>query len=187
MKMKHADLIRRDSSFLLLIDIQERLAPAIDQVELVIRRNRWLLQVASELKVPVTITEQYPQGLGPTVAGLQKFTASADVLEKTHFSALAEPGIAEQLRSLKRPQVVITGTEAHVCVLQTAIDMQRDGFQVFIVQDAVGSRTEKNKTLALERMRQAGCVIVSSEMVAFEWLHKSATDEFRRISKNYLR
>lgn len=185
--MKLSQLIRRDNSFLLLIDIQERLAPAIDQGRAVIDQNQWLLKIASELSVPVVVTEQYPKGLGHTVADLSALLEEALVLEKTHFSAFAEPAIAERLQNLQRKQVVITGTEAHVCVLQTAIDMQAAGFQVFIVEGAVGSRREQDKKLALERMRQAGCVIVSSEMVAFEWLHKSATDEFRRISKQYIR
>lgn len=181
------DLIRRNASFVLLIDVQERLAPAIHDGSAVVARNKWLLQIASELTVPVVVTEQYPQGLGHTVPELSGLLQLAQVLTKTHFSAFAEPAISTYLQSLNRPQVVVTGTEAHVCVLQTALELQSAGFQVFIVADAVGSRSVEDKQLALERVRQAGCIVVSSEMVVFEWLHKSATDEFRRISKAYLR
>lgn len=185
--MKLSQVIQRSASFVLLIDIQERLAPAISQGDDVIARNAWLLQIANELQVPVVVTEQYPKGLGATVETLQPLLTHATWIEKTHFSALAEPQIQTQLQGLQRPQVIVTGTEAHVCVLQTALDLQAAGFQLFIVADAVGSRVQDNKALALQRLRDAGCIIVSSEMVAFEWLHKSGTDEFRHISKTFIR
>lgn len=185
--MKHSALIHRGTSFVLLIDIQERLAPAIEQGEEVIDRNHWLLSIANELSVPVVATEQYPKGLGHTVPALQPALVHALVMQKTHFSAFAEADIADKLKNLNRPQVILTGTETHVCVLQTALDMQSAGFQVFVVADAVGSRLAASKALALQRMRDAGCIVVSGEMVAFEWLQQSATDEFRHISKTYIR
>ncbi|RUO26931.1 hydrolase [Aliidiomarina minuta] len=185
--MKHSPLIQRHACFVLLIDIQQKLAPAIAESESVIERNQWLLNIAHELSVPVVATEQYPSGLGHTVAALEEQMKQAIVYEKLHFSAFQEKSIADALVGLNRPQVIITGTETHVCVLQTALDMQEAGLQVFVVEDAVGSRRELNKQLALQRMQQAGCVIVSSEMVAFEWLQRCATDEFRHISKTYIR
>ncbi|MGX5915241.1 hydrolase [Aliidiomarina sp. Khilg15.8] len=185
--MKHSATIQRASSFVLVIDIQEKLAPAIDQSEAIVERNQWLINIANDLAVPVVVTEQYPQGLGHTVAALQPQIKHADLLQKLHFSAFQDADGADHMKQLNRPQVVITGTETHVCVLQTALDLQGAGFQVFVVADAVGSRAPDNKALALDRMRQAGCSIVSSEMVAFEWLHRCATDEFRNISKTYLR
>lgn len=184
---KETMLIKRQHSFLLVIDIQARLAPAIDHGTEVIERNRWLLDIAAEMTLPVIVAEQYPQGLGHTVAELQASIKTAQVMEKTHFSAFQDTKLAASIHALKRPQVVLTGTEAHVCVLQTALDLVAAGFQVFVVADAVGSRHGYNKELALQRMRYAGCQVVSSEMVAYEWLHKSATDEFRHISKTYLR
>lgn len=185
--MKHATLIQRSTSFLLVVDIQARLAPAIDNHESITERNQWLLGIASELDVPRVVTEQYPKGLGHTIDALQQHIKGAHVVEKTHFNAFAEEAVKTYLQQLKRPQVIITGTEAHVCVLQTALDMHAHGFQVFIVADAIGSRQPANKQVALERMRGVGCQVVTSEMVAFEWLHRSATDEFRHISKNYIR
>lgn len=185
--MKHSHVMQRNASFVLLIDVQARLAPAIHQSEQVIAQNAWLVQIANELEVPVVVTEQYPKGLGATVEALQPLLKHATWVEKTHFSALAEAQVEAQLRNLQRPQVIVTGTEAHVCVLQTALDLVAAEFQVFVVADAVGSRVPDNKALALQRLRDAGCIIVSSEMVAFEWLHKSGTDEFRHISKTYIR
>lgn len=185
--MKHSATIQRSGSFVLLIDVQEKLAPAIDQSETIVDRTQWLLNIAHELSVPVVVTEQYPQGLGPTVNTLLPQLKAATVLQKLHFSAFQDAAIADYLRQLNRPQVLLCGTETHVCVLQTALDMQAAGFQVFVVADAAGSRSAADKALALERMRQAGCSIVSAEMAAFEWLHRCATDEFRHISKTYLR
>lgn len=185
--MKHSATIQRNSSFVLVIDIQQKLAPAIDQSIALIERNQWLLNIANSMAMPVLVTEQYPQGLGTTVHELQPQIKEAKVMHKLHFSAYQETTIAEHVKQLNRPQVVLCGTEAHVCVLQTALDLQAAGFQVFVVADAVGSRNVNDKALALERMRQAGCSIVSAEMVAFEWLHRCATDEFRHISKTYLR
>lgn len=184
---KETMLIKRQHSFLLVIDIQARLAPAIEHGPEVIERNRWLLDIATEMSIPTVIAEQYPKGLGHTVEELRASIKAAQVMEKTHFSAFADADLAASIQALKRPQVILTGTEAHVCVLQTALDLVAAGFQVFVVADAIGSRHVHNRELALQRMRYAGCQIVSSEMVAYEWLHRSATDEFRHISKTYLR
>ncbi|MCL5050827.1 hydrolase [Aliidiomarina maris] len=185
--MRLNSLIQRDQSVLCVVDVQQRLAPAIVNVAALIERHQWLLAIANQLLVPVVYTEQYPQGLGPTVNELNGLLASAQKLEKTHFSAYAEQHVREYFSQTKRQQIVLTGTETHVCVLQTALDMQAQGFKVFVVEDAVGSRRESDKRLALQRLRDNGCQIVSSEMVAFEWLHRSATDEFKHISRNFLR
>ncbi|WP_288743974.1 isochorismatase family protein, partial [uncultured Rheinheimera sp.] len=109
------------------------------------------------------------------------------VMEKIHFSALREPLIAERLKLSGKTQLVIIGTETHVCVLQTAMDALAAGYQVFIVEEAVGSRTEQNRQLALLRLQQAGAQIISKEMLAFEWLDKAGTDNFRTISKGWIR
>lgn len=179
-------LIKADQSLLLIIDIQERLAPAIHEGESVIAHNLWLTGVARRLDVPVLATVQYPRGLGATVPALAEMLAPEEVVEKIHFSAVAD-GCLDELPALARRQVVITGTETHVCVLQTALDLLGRGKEVFVVAEAVGSRRPEDKALALERLRQAGCVIVSREMVAFEWLHRAGTDLFRAVSRDFIR
>lgn len=179
-------LIRADHSMLLLIDLQERLAPAIRDIDAVLRHNLWLVAVAQRLAVPVAATVQYPAGLGPMVPTLTARIPVEDVVEKIHFSAVAD-GCLEALSGFSRRQVVLTGTEAHVCVLQTALDLLAIGKEVFVVAEAVGSRRPEDRELALERLRQEGCRIVSREMVAFEWLHKAGSDIFREISREYLR
>lgn len=185
--MSSPHLIQRDNSLLLIIDVQERLLPAIDNYSAVVEAHRWLLSVAVELNVACLVTEQYPQGIGHTAQALQPYLDKVPVAEKTHFSAMQEPACREAIAARQKKQLVIIGTEAHVCVLQTALDAIVSDYQVFVVADAVGSRHPDDKALALQRMEQAGCTIVSREMVAFEWLGRSATDEFRHISKTYLR
>ena len=179
-------LINADHSLLLLIDLQERLAPAIQDIDTVLRHNLWLVAVTQRLAVPVGATVQYPSGLGPLVPELTACIAPERVVEKIHFSAVAD-GCLERLPDFSRRQIVLTGTEAHVCVLQTALGLRALGKEVFVVAEAVGSRRATDKELALARLRQAGCHIVSREMVAFEWLHKAGTDQFRQISREFLR
>lgn len=174
-------LIRRDDSLLLLVDLQEKLAPAIFDSERVIANSVRLLEGARQLGVPAFVSEQYVRGLGPSVAAIRSAAVDAHFFEKTHFSCAAEPGVIDLLRAARRPQVILTGTETHVCVLQTAIGLLGAGFEVFLVADAASSRTPENRSAAIERMRAAGIQIVTSEMVLFEWLHAAGTDEFRRL------
>lgn len=179
-------LVKASDSLVLLIDIQTRLAPAIEAADDVVAAARWVLDVASLCQVPVWITEHYPSGLGHTLAPLLTGIAANQVLEKIHFSAWREPAIKQQIAEAKRQQIVVLGTETHVCVLQTVLDLLAANFQVFVVIEAVGSRTAANKALALARLQQAGAVIISKEMLAFEWLERAGTDLFRQISKNYI-
>ena len=179
-------IIKADQSLLLLIDLQERLAPAIDGIDAVLRHNLWLTDVAQRLQVPVAATVQYPAGLGPMVPSLTAKIPESCIVEKIHFSAVAD-GCLEQLPDFSRRQIVLTGTETHVCVLQTALGLLALGKEVYVVADAVGSRKSEDKALALERLRQEGCRIVSREMVAFEWLHRAGTEQFRQISREFLR
>lgn len=180
-------LIECAESCLLVVDIQERLLPAIHEGERVIENTAWLMQIAQELEVPLLVSEQYPKGLGHTVPALQSLTPQGALVEKIHFSCAASPACRERLDALDRKQVVVTGVEAHVCVLQTALGLVSAGQEVFVVADAVSSRRPADATLGLERMRAAGVQIVSREMVAFEWLHRAGTEQFREISRRFLR
>ena len=180
-------LLQASRSFLFVIDIQTRLAPAIDKGSVVINNSCGLIEVARELKIPIRATEQYPQGIGESVPPIKERLKENEILQKMHFSALKEPEIKEHLNKLDRKQVVIVGTEAHVCVFQTAVDLLESGYQVYLVDEAVGSRKARDKELALERLKQMGAQIVCKEMVAFEWLEKSGTDIFRKIVKNWIK
>lgn len=179
-------LIHAERSVLLLVDLQERLYPAIHDGEQVLDNTLWLTRVAQRLAVPVICTEQYPQGLGGTLPALRALLPDAALVEKIHFSAFAEGGILSAAGG-DREQFVVAGTEAHVCVQQTVLDLLNAGRRVFVVEEAVGSRRPSDKALALERMRRRGADIVSREMVAFEWLRRAGTDLFREVSREFIR
>ena len=158
-------LIDAKQSALLVVDVQGKLVPAISGWQALLDHVVWLIRVARRMDVPVLACEQYPQGLGPT-----------------------HPLIAAELPALREsaPRTAATSS-AIVCVLQTVMELLAGGRQVFVVEEAVGSRRESDKALALARMREAGASIVSREMVAFEWLRKADSDLFREISRNFLR
>ncbi|MCG6122450.1 MAG: hydrolase [Microvirga sp.] len=180
-------LMHAKRSRLLIIDLQERLTPAVTGADAAIARTKILLEAASALGVPVDVTEQYSKGLGHTIAPIREaLPDGASVHEKITFSAWRDAGFAAHLkagRTRGRDQVVICGAEAHVCVLQTALDLASNGYGVFFVADATGSRAPTSVDLAIARARAAGCVVVNTEMVVFEWMERAGTDTFRAVSK----
>jgi nicotinamidase-related amidase len=178
--------IKACESVLLVVDIQERLLPAIDGGEAVLANAGWLADAATLIGVPTIVSEQYPRGIGPTEADLRRRLAGAAIVEKIHFSAVSE-GRLFAAPGGDRRQWVVAGTEAHVCVLQTVLDLLAAGREVYIVDDATGSRRARDKALALERMRQEGARIVSREMVVFEWLERADTARFREALARFLR
>lgn len=173
-------------SVLLIIDLQERLSPAIDGGTAVIEHTAWLIGVARKLGVPVIATEQYPQGLGSTDKKIAELLLPGELLEKIHFSAVAEGNLLSHIHG-NRLQWVVCGTESHVCVQQTVLHLLAAGRQVSVVDEAVSSRKASDKALALQRMRQHGADIVSREMVAFEWLNQANTPEFKAVLKSFIR
>ncbi len=175
-------LLQADQSSLLVVEIQERLAPAIADREALIARTATLIEGAGQLGVPILVSEQYPKGLGHTVAALAPLLETEQTITKTHFSCMREPGFADRLRQAGRKQTVVVGMEAHVCVLQTVLDLLAQRFDVFVVADAIGARTAESKSLAIERMRTAGASVVTVEMVLFEWLERADRPEFRPLS-----
>jgi nicotinamidase-related amidase len=144
------------------------------------------LEAAKRLEIPVSVTEQYPKGLGPTVPSVQEALPPETVtLAKTTFSAARDPAIAERIAALRGSglnQLVICGTEAHICVLQSALEFRNTGLDVFVVADAVSSRSNHSVAAACARLLHAGCHWVTTEMVAFEWMGEAATDDFRALA-----
>lgn len=180
-------LMRTETSCLLVVDFQERLMPAIHDPDHIIANAVWLIQIAQRLGVPVLASEQYPQGLGHTVAAIRNLLPAAAFMEKLHFSCAAERECMRRIDALNREQIVVIGAEAHVCVLQTALGLRASNKEVYLVADAVSSRSPRDVELALERMRAEGVRIVSREMAVFEWLHQAGDDRFRAISREFLR
>jgi isochorismate hydrolase len=176
-------LIDAARASLLVVDMQERLVPAMHAPEQVVRGCNILQQGFTQIDLPILQSEQYPKGLGRTVPELANNNARS--FEKLSFSAWRSDNlnaVFEDLKSSGRSQVVVSGVEAHVCVLQTAVDLKTNGFQLFVVADAVSSRTEQSKELALARLRANGVEVVTIEMVLFELLAKAGTAEFKALS-----
>jgi nicotinamidase-related amidase len=171
--------LRREESFLLVIDVQEKLAPHVQGHEQVISRSAALIRAASLLRIPVIVTEHCPDRIGSTVPSLKAL--APEVLAKTHFAGTDEPSIADRLASLNRKQAVVCGMEAHVCVMQTALGLRDAGYQVLLVADAVGSRRPNDREIAIGRLRAAGCWVGSSEMTLFEWMGHAGIPEFREL------
>lgn len=177
-------LISRNDAALLVIDVQEKLIPAMSAPELTVKRIAWLLGVASELDLPIVISEQYPKGLGHTVPELLALAPQAEVVEKVHFSCVAAQCLPQTL--LERKQIILCGIETHVCVLQTALDFVAMGKQVFVVTDAIDCRGKASQEAGIARMRDNGVQLVTREMVAFEAMGAANFEKFRLISKTYL-
>jgi nicotinamidase-related amidase len=173
-------LLSAERSVLLLVDLQQRLMPAIHDGDAVVTRAVRLAEAAVLLDVPVLATEQYPAGLGPTVGPLAGYPRAT--MAKTTFSAAADPGFHGLLPAGTR-EVVIAGCETHVCVLQTALELLGSGHRVILAADAAGSRDPADHRAAIDRARQHGVEVVTSEMVLFEWLRDSRHPAFRQVQK----
>lgn len=174
-------LMNRSDALVLVIDAQEKLWPAIDGHEAILPRMLLILQAAKVLGIPIVATEQYPKGLGATIAPVSSLVGAPMI--KSAFSAGIDPAI---LSAVDRPglrKLLLVGIEAHVCVLQSALDFLASGFQVYVAVDAVGSRRPLDKTTALDRMRSAAVTLTTAESAVFEWTVQAGTEEFKRISK----
>ncbi|MDD0974642.1 hydrolase [Pseudomonas fontis] len=177
-------LIDPTQSTLLVIDVQEKLIGAVSDPAGTLARTRWLLGATAELGLPCVFSEQYPKGLGPTVAELKEAARGAEVVEKLHFSCVAANCLPSSL--MARKQVIVCGMETHVCVLQTVLGLLALNKQVFVVEDACDSRTAYSKATGIQRMRDAGAQIVTREMVLFELLGSASHEKFRTLSKTFL-
>jgi len=173
--------ISRAQAGLVVVDIQERLLPSIHERERVLQNAIRLAKGARALNLPIFVTEQYPKGIGRTVAGLAGAVPEFAPLEKTAFSCCGAKNFNSALASRNVRDVVLCGIEAHVCVCQTALDLLDQGLGVFVAADAISSRTPENRQHGIERMRDAGATIVSAEMILFELLEDAGTDQFKKI------
>lgn len=180
-------LLRASDSLLLLTDIQERLVPHVHEHQRVINHCEWLMGVAEVVGVPVFATEHYPEGIGQTVPRLRRRLPEESVLRKDHFSCMSECSCVARLEATGRNQIVVAGMEAHVCVMQSAIEFHAAGKSVFLVEDAISSRIPADAETAVDRMRRHGIEIVTREMVLFEWAERGATEQFRQLHRRFLK
>jgi nicotinamidase-related amidase len=178
-------LLSREKSQVLIVVVQDKLLSAISGKDRVVDRCVRLVMAARKLGIPVTVSEQYPQGLGPTHDSIRDaFANDGFIADKTEFSCMRNDMLKDRMHELRRQgrsQVVIGGIEAHVCVLQTAIDLESQGFEAFVVADAVGSRAKASRKLGLARLQKSSVDVVDSEMVLFEWMERAGTPEFKQL------
>jgi nicotinamidase-related amidase len=173
--------IRRPAAGVVVVDIQEKLLPAMFESERVVQNSVRLARAAAIFGLPVIVTEQYRKGLGPTAPEVASAVAKFAPLEKLAFSACGAHGFAAALAAQRVEDVILCGIEAHVCVCQTALDLRQQGLRVFVAADAISSRTPENLRFGLDRMREAGAAVVSTEMVIFELLGAAGTEEFKQV------
>jgi len=175
-------LLNQNNTIFLIIDIQEKLLKAQPKAETIVKKSSILAQSAKILGMPVIVTEQYPQGLGSTHQDIKSnLDESAIIFEKTSFSCVQQENFMEILKKLNKKQVVVCGIETHVCVHQTVNDLLKKDFQVYIVQDAVGSRNAFEHKLGIQRILNDGAVPTCVEMVLFELLQKAKHPHFKEI------
>jgi nicotinamidase-related amidase len=175
----------RDRAQLLIVDLQQRLAPHVGSGADVTARCCKLARAARTLSVPITVSEHYPSGLGESLPEIKDACGEASVtLRKLAFSCMREPVIAARLGELAgegRREVALAGMETHVCVMQTALDLLANDYEVFVVADAVGSRDPAARDLALQRMAHAGAALVTAEMLIFEWAERADDPRFKEL------
>ena len=185
MSVKNKFFLDKDKAALVVIDVQEKLCQAMDEKVLskMTKNIGILLESAGELKLPVLITEQYVKGLGSTLPELSEKAAGASSFEKMTFSSCGSEEFVAKLKASGRSQIIITGMETHVCVLQTVIELRDAGFDVHVAKDAVMSRSKRNWQTAIETMILAGAVPTCTEAVMFQLLKVAGTDSFKKLSK----
>jgi len=175
--------ITKEKTAGLIIDIQERLFPAMFEKEILLKNCLTLIQGLTELNLPLITTQQYTRGLGETLPEIQTAIPDFSFIEKRDFSCCDEPVVAGKLKEMEAKNIIICGIESHVCVLQTAVDLKEAGFNPIVVMDCVSSRTKENIELAKERFRYEGILMTSYESILFELTRSSGAMEFKAISK----
>jgi nicotinamidase-related amidase len=174
-------LLHQEDAALLVIDVQDRIN-AVMATQDHLPRIEVLVEACQGLEVPVIASEQYPQGLGPTVESLAAILGDTPPAKLT-FSCARDDGLRGAVEGSGRQQIVVTGIETHVCVLQTALDLLNDGYEVFVPHDAVNSRRPADKEWALHRMATAGAVVTATESALFELLERCDTSDFKTVAK----
>ncbi len=176
-----AGLLRPDEAALVVVDLQEKLLPAIASRERVLRNSVLLLRLADVLSLPVVLTTQYRRGLGATVPEVVEAAPGVAPIDKVSFGCFGSPEFLDRLASLGRHQLVVAGIESHICVAQTVIGALERGYAVHVASDAVGSRSEENRAVGLGRMERAGALLSSTEMAIYELLGRSDGAAFKKM------
>lgn len=176
-------MLQIDNTFLLLIDIQDRLYRAMPDKEELLANVRKLIVGIKAFGIPIVMSEQYPEGIGKTIPEIAELLPDVQGIRKMSFSCCANRDCNSAMAATERNQVLIAGIEAHVCVYHTAMHLQEGGYEVQVVADAVSSRSPRNRDIGIQKMRDAGIAITSVEIALFELLRTAEADKFREISK----
>lgn len=179
--MTKYELNKQDVLFL-VIDIQEKLAKAMEDKEAVVSNTKVLIEAGKLMDIPIIFTEQYPKGIGSTLKNLKKELDTPEIYEKNSFNAYLGD-IKEVIDKKKRKKIIIAGMETHICVMQTTRELIAAGYEVFIANDAVCSRTKDNFVNGLEQMKDMGAIISNTESIIFDLLEVAGTPEFKVLSK----
>ncbi|HSV96424.1 MAG TPA: isochorismatase family protein [Spirochaetota bacterium] len=177
-------ILEKEKTCLMVIDIQERLFNSMeyDIRKNVVRNIGILIETAGAFSMPVVVTEQYARGLGPTIPDIRNHLAGINAFDKTCFNCMLDGAIEERINSLGRKSVILCGIETHICVLTTALSLLAKGFRVVVASDAACSRRKHEWKMAISALRDAGAVIYPTETIAFMFIERSGTDEFKRLS-----
>ncbi len=173
----------REKSICLVVDYQEKLVPAIHDKEKLVAQSEKFLKGLSVLSVPMIVTQQYTKGLGMTVPALIDAAKAEAFFDKIHFSCMKDEEIRAAVESYQSKRVYVCGVEAHICVLQTALDLKAGGYEVFLVADCIGSRNPYDKDMAIARATAEGIKVTTYEAALYELLEKAGGPEFKEISK----
>ncbi len=176
-------MLTTQNTCLVLIDIQEKLLPVMNEPEQVVKNTSVLIQAAKSLDVPILWCQQVPKALGQTVGELSSLLDGLEPINKSSFSCGGDEQFIEQIDALKPRTAILCGIETHVCVFQTATDLIQKGLDVHVIADATSSRTQENKGIGINRMVKAGAVISSTEMLLFELLRNARHEKFRELAK----
>ncbi|OGU69932.1 MAG: hypothetical protein A2499_18690 [Stygiobacter sp. RIFOXYC12_FULL_38_8] len=180
---RHPQILKKEKTVLLVIDIQERILPVIHDAETVVTNTLKLVNGFRIMNVPIYYTEQYPKGLGGTETRIKEALSDSKLYEKLSFSCFGAGNLFDELKQKGIEQIVVCGVESHVCVQQTVLDLLANGFQVDLAADAVSSRRKFDYEIALNRMRSNGAEVTVTESILFELLNICGTDEFKAVSK----
>lgn len=175
-------MLNQKNTLVLVIDIQERLLPALHQADAFVAACKKFITASTHLSLPIILTEQYPKGLGKTVADITALFPDVTTFEKTQFSAYTAE-VQAALAAHSTQNMILLGCETHICVLQTALDLRQNGLNIWIPQECVTSRTDANKQNGLQQMRDAGIVVSNVESLLFQLLRDAKHPQFKTISK----
>jgi nicotinamidase-related amidase len=183
-KLKHHPaILTKDDTALIIVDVQEKLLPYVTDKEEVVKNLKMLIRFAYIMGIPIILTEHYPKGLGRTVPEIKEVLKNYESFEKVIFSCFGSEEFKSKLKELEIKTLMLAGIESHICVQQTALDALNAGYKVHIIADAISSRTLRNLKVGIEKVRQFGGVISSTEMAMYEIMERADTMEFKEVLK----